>query len=55
MEFPEDDLTSLELATDHFYEQPVPKRGQELASYLTRVQRVIDRLLVKSSDRKSVV
>ena len=27
----------------------MPKRGPELASYLTRVQRVIDRLLVKSS------
>src|SRR5882757_6916114 len=44
-----DEFTSLELAVDYFCEDPLPKSGPALASYLTRVQRVIDRLVVKSA------
>jgi len=44
-----DELALLEAAIEHFYQQPVPKDGPGLASYLTRVQRVGDRLSVKSS------
>jgi hypothetical protein len=49
MDNPPDELALLEAAVAHFCEQPVPKEGPALASYLTRVQRVIDRLAVKSS------
>ena len=44
-----DELALLEAAVARFYEQPVPKDGPALASYLTRVQRVSDRLALKSS------
>ncbi|HMJ40615.1 MAG TPA: DUF222 domain-containing protein, partial [Verrucomicrobiae bacterium] len=49
MHNPPDELALLEAAVARFYEQPVPKDGPALASYLTRVQRVSDRLAVKSS------
>src|SRR6267142_1453723 len=41
-----DQFRALELAVDYFYEQRVPADGSALASYLTRVQRLIDRLAV---------
>jgi hypothetical protein len=44
-----DELPLLEAAVVRFYEQPVPGDGPALTSYLTRVQRVSDRLAVKSS------
>ena len=50
MEIPQDELTRLEAAVDRFFAQPVPKDGPALACYLERVQRVNDRLLIKSSE-----
>src|SRR5258706_2592246 len=44
-----DELVLLEAAVERFYQHPVPKDGPALASYLTRVQRVGDRLSVKSA------
>jgi len=49
MDNPPGELALLEAAVARFYEQPVPKDGPGLALYLTRVQRVGDRLSVKSS------
>ena len=49
MNNPPDEIALLEAAVDHFTEQPVPEDGSALATYLKRVQRVIDRLAVKSS------
>src|ERR1700682_1774322 len=50
MDSPPDELTQLEAAADGFFAQPVPQGGPALASYLERVQRVNDKLLVKSSE-----
>src|SRR5882762_6097980 len=50
MDYESEELTTVELAVDCFYEQPVPEDGRALGSYLKRVQRVIDRLAVKSSE-----
>ena len=50
MDNPPDELALLEAAADRFVCRPVPKDGPALASYLARVQRVIDKLAVKSSE-----
>jgi hypothetical protein len=50
MDSPQDELTQLESAAEGFFAQPMPQDGPALASYLERVQRVIDKLLVKSSE-----
>jgi len=50
MDNPPDELTLLEAVVDRFFEQPVPKDGPVLACYLERVQRVNDKLAVKSSE-----
>jgi len=44
-----DELALLEAAVERFYQQPVPTEGPALASYLTRVQQVSDRLALKSA------
>lgn len=49
MEEPCDELALLDAAVDRFYQQPVPNDGPALTTYLMRVQRVSDRLAVKSS------
>jgi hypothetical protein len=54
MDNPPDELTLLEAVVDRFLEQPVPKDGSELASYLERVQHVSDKLAVKSSEAGAV-
>jgi hypothetical protein len=50
MDNPPDELTRLETVVDRFFDQPVPKDGPALACYLERVQRVSDKLAVKSSE-----
>jgi hypothetical protein len=51
MDIPRDELILLEAAVERFCAQPVPKDdGPALASYLERVQRVSDKLNVKSSE-----
>ena len=44
-----DELVLLEAAVERFYQHPVPAAGPALASYLTRVQGMSDRLSVKSA------
>jgi len=44
-----DEMALLEAAVDRFSAQPLPGKGPGLASYLTRVQRVSDRLAVQSA------
>jgi hypothetical protein len=44
------ELTRLEAAVDRFFAQPVPQDGPALACYLERLQRVNDKLLIKSSE-----
>src|SRR5713226_9435636 len=44
-----DEIAQLEAAVDRLSQQPLPKDGPALASYLTRLQRVSDRLAVQSS------
>src|SRR5258705_12963118 len=44
-----DELGLLEAAVERFYQQPVPTEGPALAAYLTRVQRMSDRLSLKSA------
>src|SRR5258706_8989378 len=48
-----DELVLLEAAVERFYQHPVPKDGPALASYLTHVQGVTDRLSVKSAQAAS--
>src|SRR6266480_3523004 len=44
-----DELALLEAAVESFYQQPAPTDGSALASYLTRVQGMSDRLALKSA------
>jgi hypothetical protein len=44
------ELTRLEAAVDRFFALPVPQDGPALACYLERLQRVNDKLLIKSSE-----
>jgi hypothetical protein len=53
MDNPTDEIALLEAAADRFTEQPVPQDGPLLAIYLMRVQRVTDRLAVKTSEAAS--
>ncbi|HLQ17239.1 MAG TPA: DUF222 domain-containing protein [Candidatus Eisenbacteria bacterium] len=45
-----DHIALLEAAVDRFEQQPVPKGGPALASFLERVQRVGDRIALKNSE-----
>lgn len=45
-----DHVALLEAAVDRFEQQPVPKGGPALASFLERVQRVNDRIALKNSE-----
>ena len=45
-----DELILLEAAIDRFCDQPVPKGGPELATFLLRTQRVSDRIALKVSE-----
>jgi len=45
-----DHIALLEGAVDRFEQQPLPKGGPALASFLERVQRVNDRIALKNSE-----
>src|SRR6266851_3987323 len=45
-----DHIALLEAAVDRFEQQPVPKGGPALASFLERVQRVNDRIALRASE-----
>ena len=45
-----DHIALLEAAVDRFEQQPLPKGGPALASFLERVQRVNDRIALKASE-----
>src|SRR5258708_40272931 len=45
-----DHIALLEAAVERFEQQPVPKGGPALASFLERVQRVGDRIALKNSE-----